>query len=413
VDCFDENDTMHVLHVLDHSVPLQSGYAYRTLSIVREQRRRGWETSHLTSAKHPAKHLEEEAEGLLFYRTRPTAALWAELPVLRQMAVVRSLEKRLEELVLRLRPDIIHAHSPALNGLAAIRVGRKLNVPVVYELRAFWEDAAVDHGTSWRHGPRYRLTRALETYVVRRADAVTAICQGIRTDLVGRGIPDEKVTVIPNAVDVDNFNTERSPDPRLAQVLGLNGGDVVGFLGSFYSYEGLSLLIDAMPLVRRKRPSIRALLVGGGYDERRLWDHARELELEGTVIFAGRVPFGEVRSYYDLVDVLVYPRMPMRLTDTVTPLKPLEAMAMGKLVLASDVGGHRELIRDGQTGFLFQAGSKEDLAAKLLSILEKKESGDRVRKQARRFVEEERTWARSVARYAPVYERLLKAKGGV
>ncbi len=404
---------MHVLHVLDHSVPLQSGYAYRTLSIVREQRRRGWETSHLTSAKHPSKHLEEEAEGLLFYRTMPTAALWAEFPVLRQMAVVRSLEKRLEELVLRLRPDIIHAHSPALNGLAAIRVGRKLNVPVVYELRAFWEDAAVDHGTSWQHGPRYRLTRALETYVVRRADAVTAICQGIRADIVGRGIPDEKVTVIPNAVDVDNFNTERSPDPRLAQVLGLNGGDIVGFLGSFYSYEGLSLLIDAMPLVQRKRPSIRALLVGGGYDETRLWAHARELELEGTVIFAGRVPFREVRSYYDLVDVLVYPRISMRLTDTVTPLKPLEAMAMGKLVLASDVGGHRELIRDGQTGFLFQAGSKEDLAAKLLSILEKKESGDRVRKQARRFVEEERTWARSVARYAAVYERLLKAKGGV
>jgi PEP-CTERM/exosortase A-associated glycosyltransferase len=405
---------MHILHVLDHSVPLQSGYAYRTLSILREQRRLGWETSQVTSEKHPADAREEEAEGFVFFRTMPTKALWGRLPIFRQAAVVRSLEARLEELVRQLRPDILHAHSPALNGLAAIRVGKKLGLPVVYELRAFWEDAAVDHGTSRENGPRYRLTRALETHVLRRADAVTTICEGIRADVVARGIPEDKVTVIPNAVDVSDFSSERSPDAGLAHKLGLNGdgGDVVGFLGSFYAYEGLSLLLDAMPLVQKKRPSIRALLVGGGSDEPRLWERARDLELEGTVVFAGRVPFEEVRSYYDLVDVLVYPRMPMRLTDTVTPLKPLEAMAMAKLVLASDVGGHRELIRDGATGFLFRAGSKEDLAAKLVSILEAKESSDRVRQEARRFVEEERTWRKSVARYAPIYERLSKAKGG-
>lgn len=404
---------MHILHVLDHSVPFQSGYAYRTLSIVREQRSAGWETSQLTSEKHPAEELEEEVEGLRFYRTKCTAARWAKLPVLRQAAVVRSLRKRLEELLPQLRPDILHAHSPALNGLAALQVGRELNIPVVYELRAFWEDAAVDHGTSREHGPRYRLTRALETYVLRRVDAVTTICEGIRADIVGRRIPEDRVTVIPNAVDVEDFGVQRMPDAGLAHKLGLNGGDVIGFLGSFYAYEGLSLLLEAIPLVQKKRPSVRALLVGGGTDEPRLWDRARELELEGTVVFAGRVPFEEVRSYYDLVDVLVYPRLPMRLTETVTPLKPLEAMAMGKLVLASDVGGHRELIRDGSTGFLFRAGSKEDLAAKLVSILEEKDSADRIRKEARRFVEEERTWARSVARYAPIYETLLRAKSGV
>jgi glycogen synthase len=403
---------MHILHVLDHSVPLQSGYSYRTLSILREQRRLGWETSQLTSEKHPADVLEEESEGLHFFRTPPTKAFWARLPVLRQAAVVRSLEKRLEELVAQLRPDILHAHSPSLNGLAALRVGRKFNLPVVYELRAFWEDAAVDHGTSRENGPRYRLTRALETRVLRRADAVTTICEGIRGDVVARGIPDERVTVIPNAVDVGDFSSGRSPDEKLAHKLGLDGGDIIGFLGSFYAYEGLSLLLDAISLVRKKRPAVQALLVGGGSDEPVLWERARELELEGTVVFAGRVPFDEVHSYYDLVDVLVYPRLPMRLTNTVTPLKPLEAMAMGKLVLASDVGGHRELIRDGSTGFLFRAGSKEDLAAKLVTILESNESTDRVRQQARRFVEEERTWAHSVARYAPVYERLLKAKEG-
>jgi len=404
---------MRILHVLDHSAPILSGYTYRTLSILREQRRLGWETAHVTSSKHPATTLVEESEGFRFYRTPAPRGVRAKLPVGRQVAVVRELESRLRALVPELEPDILHAHSPSLNGLAALRVGRDLGLPVVYEIRAFWEDAAVDHGTSREGGARYRLTRALETHVLRRADAVAAICEGVRKDVLARGIPEEKLTVIPNSVDVERFSTERRRDSDLARRLGLEGCDVLGFLGSFYGYEGLELLVEAFPALLERRPRLRALLVGEGPREEALRRRVGELGLADKVLFPGRVPHSEVRRYYDLVDVLVYPRFAMRLTETVTPLKPLEAMAMGKLLVASNVGGHRELIRDGETGILFEAGNASDLVRKVLLAFEDEELGRRIPICARRFVEQERTWAKGVSGYRPVYERLRRERTGV
>jgi glycosyltransferase involved in cell wall biosynthesis len=237
-----------------------------------------------------------------------------------------------------------------------VRVGRRLGIPVVYEVRAFWEDAAVDHGTSREGGPRYRATRAMETYVFRHADAVTTICEGLRGDIIGRGIPAARVTVIPNAVDIEQFRQGGEPDPELRTRLGLDDARVIGFIGSFYAYEGLSLLLDALPRILEKAPDARVLLVGGGFQDAALRQQAQKLGIADKVVFTGRVPHAEVTRYYDLVDLLVYPRLSMRLTDLVTPLKPLEAMAQGRLLLASDVGGHRELIEDAHTsGACFRA----------------------------------------------------------
>ena len=399
---------MRILHVLDHSAPLQSGYTFRTLSILKEQRRLGWETAQVTSSKHPSTELEEEAEGVRFYRTPSDTAPWTKLPILRHLGVIRSLERRLGALVDDFEPDILHAHSPALNGVAASRVGRARGIPFVYEMRALWEDAAVDHGTSREGGPRYAATRALESHVLKRADAVTTICRGLRNDIVSRGIPEHKVTVIPNAVDVETFSTGRDRDADLAKKLSVDGAEVVGFIGSFYAYEGLELLLSAMPALARRRPRLKLLLVGGGPQDGLLREKARATGLGERIVFTGRVPFDDVQQYYALIDVLVYPRIHMRLTDVVTPLKPLEAMAMRKLVVASDVGGHLELIRDGETGSFFRAGDPEDLSDKLARMLEAGELGERIKDQARRFVECERTWAKSVEGYRSVYAAVLE-----
>jgi PEP-CTERM/exosortase A-associated glycosyltransferase len=402
---------MRILHVLDHSIPLQSGYTFRTRNILMQQRAMGWETFHVTSPKHYGSEgiKEEEVDGLLFYRTEPLQGLSGRLPVINQLAVVRQLEKRLYDLVRLLKPDLLHAHSPALNGLAALRAGKKYGIPVVYEVRAFWEDAAVDHGTSREGGLRYRLTRGLETHVMRHADAVTTICQGLKLDIVGRGIPEEHVTVIPNAVDATSFTMGRARDARLTEELGLSDSLVLGFIGSFYAYEGLDLLLRAMPLILEARSDIRLLLVGGGPQEADLKSLCESLQLQGRVIFTGRVPHDKVQSYYDLVDILAYPRILMRLTELVTPLKPLEAMAQGKLLVASDVGGHRELIRPGDTGELFAAGDPRALANSVLALLERDEDWELRRQNGRRYVEEERNWPASVQGYAPVYERLVSA----
>lgn len=398
---------MRVLHILDHSIPLHSGYTFRTRAILEQQRRMGWETCQLTSTKQGKTAAAVEQVGdLAFYRTQPSAGM-ERLPVLNQLAVVARLERRLAEVIPEVQPDLLHAHSPALNGLAALRASRQHGIPFVYEVRAFWEDAAADHGTSREGGLRYRLTRALETYVLKRASAVTTICEGLRGDIVARGISAQRVTVIPNAVDIERFSAGGQPDLARLRQLGIEGRTVLGFIGSFYAYEGLALLLQAMPGILEAAPDICLLLVGGGPEEQRLKQITAASGLQDSVIFTGRVPHDEVQEYYNLVDILVYPRLSMRLTDLVTPLKPLEAMAQGRLVLASDVGGHRELIRPGETGQLFHAGSTQDLQRAVLAMLHDRGGWQVQRDAGRRFVETERTWAASVAKYQDVYATAL------
>jgi PEP-CTERM/exosortase A-associated glycosyltransferase len=400
---------MHVLHVLDHSIPLQSGYTFRTRAILKEQRALGWQTSQLTSPKHnlgvdpPA---TEEVDGIRFHRCRESQSLLARLAVPRQWSVIQRLTKRLIEVARELQPDVIHAHSPALNGVAAVRASRKLGIPLVYEVRGFWEDAAVSHGTSVEGGLRYKLARAMETWVLRRSDAVTCICEGIRQDLISRGIPVEKITVVPNAVDASRFQPVGKRDPELERELNLEGKKVVAFIGSFYDYEGLDLLVDAMPHLLSARPDIRLLLVGGGQVEDMIKSRVAELGLSGKVIMTGRVPYEDVARYYSCADILVYPRKSMRLTELVTPLKPLEAMAQKSMFLASDVGGHKELIRDGVNGTLFRADDRHDLVNSLLRLLEQEDQWSSIRKAGRDFVENERNWVNSVTNLKPVYSSL-------
>jgi PEP-CTERM/exosortase A-associated glycosyltransferase len=243
---------------------------------------------------------------------------------------------------------------------------------------------------------------------LRRADAVTAICEGLRRDIVARGIAADKVTVIPNAVDRNSFTGPGAPDPALAARLGLTDKTVLAFFGSFYSYEGLDLLLRALPLMRHQDPNIALLLVGGGPEEGALRKLADQLGLVRNVVFTGRVPHSEIARYYDLTDILVFPRVSRRLTELVTPLKPLEAMAQERIVAASDVGGHRELIRDRETGYLFPPDDPARLAEGVLAALNDHSSWPRIRANAVHYIDTERSWRHSVSRYAEVYEHVLR-----
>ena len=405
---------IRVLHILDHSIPLHSGYTFRTANLLHGQRNLGWETFHLTSPKQGNTMASfEDVEGLRFYRTPLAQGTLAKIPIGKELALMKQLEKRLEEVAREIRPDIIHAHSPVLNALPAIKVARKLCIPVVYEIRAFWEDAAVDHGSTSEGSLRYRATRRLETRAIRLVDHVFTICEGLRADIVARGIPADKVTVIPNAVNVDSFQLANPPDPQLQEKWGLTGKTVVGFIGSFYAYEGLDLLLNALPELIRQRPDVRLLLVGGGPQETNLRKQAESLGLGDHVIFTGRVPHNEVARYYDLINVLAYPRHPMRLTELVTPLKPLEAMAQGQLFVASDVGGHKELIEHNKTGILFKAGDCAALTNAMLTLLNEKQRWPDIKANGRHFVESVRNWRNSVANYIPPYAALTGKNTGL
>jgi PEP-CTERM/exosortase A-associated glycosyltransferase len=405
---------MKVLHALDHSLPHRSGYSFRSRSILQFQRGCGLEPVVLTSPKHgESAGPREEIDGLVYHRTGPAEAgltgSVGRVPVLRERRQMRAMRRRMVDLGRAERVELIHAHSPWLNGVPARSAARGLRVPVVYEIRAFWEDAAVDHGTCREGSLRYRLSRFMEGRLVRRVDAVVAICEGLRKDLVARGVSPEMIFVVPNGVDLERF-TPCEPDVELLDRYGLRGKKVLGFLGSFYGYEGLSLLLEAMARLRETGPDVRLLLVGGGPEESRLKARAQELGLS-SVVFAGSVPPAGVRSHYSIMNALVYPRLSERITELVTPLKPLEVMAMGKVVIGSDVGGIKELVSDGTNGFLFRAGSADDLVRTVLRVLEGEEGVARVGVQAREAVRHCRDWAKIVSRYPEIY-REAKARAG-
>lgn len=395
-----------VLHILDHSLPLHSGYTFRTRAILRAQQGAGLDVRAITGRRHAGGGAEVETiEGIAFHRT-PGAASGP--PGMREWREVNALAQATLDLARDWRPEILHAHSPALCGLAGLKAARTLGLPLVYEIRAFWEDAAVGNGTTHEGSLKYRITRRLENRAVAGADAVMTICHGLRDDLIARGFPPDKIGIMPNGVDLTLFGDPPPPDHALARDLGIGKGPVIGFIGSFYDYEGLDDLIAAVPALLSEQPDARLLLVGGGPMEQALRAQAEASPASFAIHFAGRVPHHEVERYYSLCSVMAYPRKRSRLTDLVTPLKPLEAMAQGRIVAASNVGGHRELIEDGVTGALFPADDPPACARALAALLSSADEWPRMRARARAHVAARHDWASNAGRYRDVYRALLE-----
>lgn len=398
-----------ILHVLDHSLPMHSGYTFRTRAILKAQQAMGLDVRGVTGLRHTLTGPDlERADGLTFHRSAGDAKGPAGI---REWREIGMLSAAIDAICEEWSPDLLHAHSPALCGKAAMRIARKRGLPFVYEIRAFWEDAAVGNGTGREASAKYHLTRQLENHVVSHADAVVTICDGLRQDLIARGHDAAKISIMPNGVDLGLFGNPSPPDAELARELGLVGSNgpcpVIGFIGSFYDYEGLDCLIAAMPALVERHSDARLLLVGGGPREEALRAQAQASPASSAIHFVGRVPHEEVERYYALCDIMAYPRKKSRLTDLVTPLKPLEAMAQGKIVAASDVGGHRELIEDGRTGKLFAPDSPASCADALADLLNDRKQWESYRKAGRIHVETHHDWSTNAQRYQDVYHLLL------
>ncbi len=403
------NKPIRVLQLLDHSAPLHSGYTFRSLAILRSLKALGVTIVPLTSVRQETKvgdPLEETAEGVHFYRTAADQSKWwMRLPFLGEILLTA---QRAEQIARQHSVDIIHAHSPALHGVSAWLAARKLNIPFVYEIRSFWEDAAVEVGKTKRNSLRYRLTRAMETFVCKRANHVFPICEGLKGDLAKRDIPSDKLTTVGNAVEAERF-TPIPKDPYLRNELGIAEDTFLfGFFGSLYFYEGLQVACEAAKLLAKENPNFKILILGSGEAESYLQQLCEDPSIGSHVLLKGKVPNSQIQRYYSIVDAMLFPRLGSRLTELTTPLKPLESMAMNKLVLASDIGGHRELIRNGQTGILFPAGSAQACAnamrgAMLMDLEQRRDMLTR----ADRYVRVERTWLGNASLYLPVYERIL------
>jgi PEP-CTERM/exosortase A-associated glycosyltransferase len=324
------------------------------------------------------------------------------VPGLREMSVVRLLRHRILNILDREQFDVVHAHSPALCGLAALQAARARNLPFIYEIRAFWEDAAVDQRKTKVWSPRYHISRQLEGYVARHADAVVGIARHILQDLRERGIDSEKLFHVPNGVNAERF-TALPRDSELAAKLGLSGEPVLGFIGSLYRYEGIAWMLRAAAKLRSEGTRFQVLIVGHGEDMPEIESAIRESGMQNYFKAVGQVPHDQVQRYYSLMDVMVYPRRSVRLTELTTPLKPLEAMAQGKAVLASDVGGIRELVEPEIPCVLFKPDDAEDFCRQAKQLITDERARQELGERGRQMILREKDWDILAQRYRAVY----------
>jgi PEP-CTERM/exosortase A-associated glycosyltransferase len=405
------NPSPKILHILEHGRDLNSGYGFRSVHTFQAQRDRGWQPIVLTYPKRDECDKgdwkqPETIEGIRYYY-RPLPRSGRLFSTLRKFRRQDVLADRIREVIGLENPDVLHAHSPVGDGVAALKAGRRTGIPVVYEMRSLWEEADVAHGVCDYGSRRFERLRALETWVCCNADAVVAISKNLKDHLEARGIAPSKISVAPNGVDFDSIKPA-PPDAEYKEKWKLEGKQVVGYIGSFRSYEGLDLLVKVIARLAKIRPDLVLLLVGGGRRdvEAELKELVDKLDLRGRVIMPGWVPQERIPGVYGLLDLLAYPRKRLPLTELITPLKPLEAMAMGKALVASDVGGHRELIQPGHNGLFFSAGSEPALAEAISCLLDNPGVRDRLARQAAAWVRRERSWSETTSVYAAVYDRL-------
>jgi glycosyltransferase involved in cell wall biosynthesis len=272
----------------------------------------------------------------------------------------------------------------------------------VYEVRGFLEDSWLSRDPG--HTPEhdfYRLTRELETRCMREADRVVTLGEAMREEIAGRGVDPEKIIVVPNAVD-DDFLEPLPDGAELRASLGIApDATVTGLTSSFYGYEGIDTLIDAAALLRGRGTPVTLLLVGDGPERAALERRAAERDVHA--VFTGRVPMSSIRHFHAVLDLFAVPRRADRVCQLVTPLKPIEAMAGGIPVIASDVKALREIVEPGVTGTLTLPEDPEAWAQALTELIYSPQQRRKIGAAGRDWVRAERTWRAVAARYLDAY----------
>ena len=404
---------MKVLHAFDVTLPVIAGYTTRSINILKNQVKIGIRPMATSSLRQTAEQgiVKEEFEGIVFHRP-PQSALINRLkrfriPLLPEVLEVWEYAKHIDRVRAAEQPDVIHAHSPILVGFAAWMVARKRNMPFVYEIRALWEDAAVDQGKLGTSAFKYKTIRFLESILIKKCDAVAVICEGLRREIQDRGVAREKIFVVPNGVECHRFSP-LEPDVQLKRQLNIENNVIIGYLGTFFDFEGLDVLVEAMNLMKENR-DIVCIIAGYGESEYKIKDLIRAYRLEDQVLMPGKIPHDQVNRYYSIIDILVYPRLRRRITEMVTPLKILEAMAMEKTVVGSDVGGIREIISDSEDGLLFKAENPASLVQQLDRLSSDPALAERLRKNARTSMLQKRNWEKIAHEYRKIYAHAITA----
>lgn len=406
-------DPSHVLYLLHNSLPYNSaGYATRSHGLLRGLNASGWSVAGVTRPGYPFDRVSDEdlttipevdqVDGVKYHRL---STKYEKVPRSPLIPFVETYTHRLASLIRTAKPFAIHAASNHWNGLAAVAAANEHGIPSIYEVRGLWEITRVSREPDWEGTPEYELMRTMEAEAARAATRVITITGALRDEMVSRGVDPDKIDVVPNGVDIDRF-VPLARDADLAERLGIGAEPVIGYIGSVLDYEGIDLLLRAAAELARRGREFKLLIVGDGgyYDRARAL--ASELSLGSRAIFTGRVPHAEVERYYSLVDIAPLPRHALPVCEMVSPLKPFEAMAMGKLVVASDVAALREIVTDGLNGRLHRKGDADSLADVLDESISDLSGSRALGMASRDWVAEYRSWRKLSETVSGVYTSL-------
>jgi glycosyltransferase involved in cell wall biosynthesis len=410
-DAHYEPDPKSVFYLLHNSLPYMSaGYASRTHGLLSALVERGRRVQGVTRPGFPYDTLDDPTRRIADHDTIDDVNYLriGEPRRYSRVDIVEYFEEYvglLEPLARREQIGVIHAASNFWNGLAANVLRDRLGIPSIYEVRGLWEVTQHSRQPEFGATEGYQLQVRLEAQAAQEADAVITITHALRREMARRGVDDEKMVVVPNGVDTDRF-TPLPRDEQLEHELGLTGKRVIGFVGSLVDYEGLDLLLHAAARLQRTHDDFHVVLVGRGAAEEDLRALTTELGLDDVVTFTGRVPHEQVERYLSVIDITPFPRHALPVCEMVSPLKPLESMATGKLVIASSVAALAEMVDDGVTGLLFEKESLDDFTRVLGRALDDVELRQRITATARPWVERERSWAALSGRVDALYETL-------
>ncbi|WFP17754.1 glycosyltransferase family 4 protein [Citricoccus muralis] len=398
-----------VLHVLTNSLPhTGSGYAQRSHSILASLKDRGWNVSAVTRIGWPVQtgslgaSRVDVVDGITYRRLLPLQLATGFDSRLQQQA------EMLLEVVLEERPSVLHTTTHWTNALVTQAVAVSVGIPWVYEVRGQLADTwASTRDAQALNSERYRLFVEREDVVSRAADAVVTLGDNMRARLMGVGVSATKIEVCPNAVG-GVFIEPPLTKAEARQELGLDERlEYIGTVSSIVPYEGLDTVLRAAAQLAERRPNLRVLYVGDGTDLPRLRELAAELGISDRLLTPGRVDRTKTNLYHQALDVFVVPRRDTPVTRSVTPMKPVEASASSRPVLASNLPALEELVVDGETGMLVAPENPGEWAGAIEALLESPELAESLGSRGREWVLAERTWAANAEKYERIYKKLI------
>jgi glycosyltransferase involved in cell wall biosynthesis len=400
-----------VLHLLTNSLPhTSSGYAQRSHSMLVAQQMAGWDVLAVTRLGYPVQvgkllaKTSDVVDGVHYRRL---------LPALLASSMDARLQQQADELMrvaLEFKPAVLHTTTHYVNGIVVRAVAEALGIPWVYEVRGQLADTwSSTRGPMARNSERYRLFQERETEVMRDADLVVTLGSAMKANIVSRGVPAARVVLAPNAVG-GVFLDDPMDAPTARRRLSLPvEGPYIGTVSSLVPYEGIDDLIGAFELLAPKYPQLRLLIVGDGESLPSLKQQARRSGHSDRIIFTGRVPRSQAPLFHQALDIFVVPRRDFAVTRAVTPLKPVEALACARPVVASRLDALEEIVVDGVNGLTAISEDRQDFATKLEQLLGSQELRSRLGESGRRGVLDRRTWQANAATLNTAYQQLMEA----